>query len=234
MSVGRASSSRCRAVLIRFPHFFPPPSSCYDDDDDDDVGDDGDNGESEKAAWNPNVPLIQTVTLQATPTAGTPLSYYMLKLPEAVPVLTIIKLYSDAILPTKATLAAVGFDLYALEDSEIPSWSIRTLRTGIRATPPCGHYLRLTGRSGLTSQGFLVQSGVVDPDYTGELLVVALNATNFKLNVKRGNRIAQMVPEKYASNCTSVVMELSQVESQDRVELASGSRGLRGFGSSGI
>lgn len=158
----------------------------------------------------------------------------MLKLPEAAPVLTIIKLYPDAILPTKATFAAVGFDLYAIEDSEIPAGSIRTLRTGIRATPPSGHYLRLTGRSGLTSQGFLVQTGVVDPDYTGELLVVAFNANNFTLNAKRGNRIAQMVPEKYASNCTSVVMELTQVESIDKVEHASGTRGTRGFGSSGV
>lgn len=178
--------------------------------------------------------MVQTVALQATPTVGAPLSYYMLKLPEAVPVMTFIKLTMNAILPTKATVAAVGFDMYAMEDSEVPSWSTRTIRTGIRATPPCGHYLRLTGRSGLTSQGFLVQTGVVDPDYIGEIQVVAFNANNFTLNVKRGNRIAQMVPEKYASNCTSVVMELSQVASNDELEQASGSRGTRGFGSSGI
>lgn len=181
-----------------------------------------------------STPLIQTVTLQATPTYGTPLNYYMLKLPEAVPVITIIKLSPNAILPTKATPVAVGFDLYAIEDSEIPGFTIATLKTGIRATPPTGHYFRLTGRSGLTTAGFLVQQGVIDPDYTGELGVMVYNVNINSVYVKRGMRIAQLIPEKHAANCTSVVLELSQVSAQDDMEQASGSRGNRGFGSSGL
>lgn len=158
----------------------------------------------------------------------------MLRLPEAVPVQTIVKLSPRAILPTKATPAAVGFDLHALEDCDIPCWNIRILRTGIRATPPNGHYFRLTGRSGLTSRGFLVQQGVVDPDFTGEICVIVHNVNNYTLDVKRGDRIAQMIPEKYAANCTSVVVELAELASRDDFALASGMRGDRGFGSSGI
>lgn len=170
------------------------------------------------------------------PTAaiGSPLNYYMLKLPEAVPVLTIVKLSPDAILPTKATAAAVGFDLYAMDDTEIPGFSIKMLRTGIRATPPIGHYFRLTGRSGLTTAGFLVQQGVIDPDYTGEILVIVYNANNQSLYARRGMRIAQMIPEKYAANCTSVVLEMSNVSANDQLQEAAGARGARGFGSSGL
>lgn len=168
------------------------------------------------------------------PSVNVPMNYYMLKLPEAQPVLTVTKLDPNAYLPTKATASAAGFDLYALEDSEIPSFFIKTLRTGIRATPPSGHYFRLTGRSGLTTAGFLVQQGVIDPDYTGEILVIVYNSNTCNVKVQRGNRIAQMIPEKYAENCVSVVMELSQVTAKDEIAKASGLRGNRGFGSSGI
>lgn len=162
-------------------------------------------------------------------------NYYMLKIPEAIPVLTIVKLLNNAYLPTKATTAAVGFDVFALENSEIRAWDIVKLRTGLRATPPDGHYLRVTGRSGLTSEGFLVLQGVVDPDYTGEILVMVLNATPFIRKVTRGNRIAQLVPEKYASNCTAVVLQMdNHMRSSDATAAAAGGRGTKGFGSSGL
>lgn len=158
----------------------------------------------------------------------------MLKLPEAVSVMSIVKLSPQAYLPSKATPDAVGFDVYALEDVDVPSWQCTKLRTGIRATPPAGHYLRVTGRSGLTSQGFFVLQGVVDPDYSGEIMIIVFNSNNFTMNVKKGNRIAQLVPEKFAANCTVVVLENSSLAVSDAMRLASGSRGTRGFGSSGL
>ena len=157
----------------------------------------------------------------------------MLQIPEAKPVLAVAPLYETAILPTKATFEAVGFDLYALDTVVVEAWKTGLIRTGIRATPPVGHYLRIAGRSSLSVQGFLVLAGVIDPDYTGEIKVMVLNANENPFICHRGNNIAQMVPEKFAVNCTAVVLTPEAMARNDAAAVAAGARGDRGFGSSG-
>lgn len=158
----------------------------------------------------------------------------MLKLPEASPVLTVVKLSSDATLPSKANEAAVGFDLFSAEDSFIAQESIVVLGTGIRATPPSGYYMRITGRSGLSSSGYIVLPGVCDPDYTGEIKIMMMNFNKWGCQIHKGDKIAQMVPEKYAPNCTVVVMDQTAMAATDALQLATGGRGDRGFGSTGV
>lgn len=170
---------------------------------------------------------------QFTPTPSS-VNYYVLKTPEAIPVMMIAKLDSNAILPTKATTAAAGFDLYSPYDVDIPAWTIKTIPTGIRVTPPSGHYLMITGRSGLSQRGLLVLNGTVDPDYSGDVGIMIFNTTNFTVSFSRSQRIAQMIPVKFASNCTSVVMNQSELIHSDTLSLAAGGRGARGFGSSGL
>lgn len=160
-------------------------------------------------------------------------SFYMLQVPEARPVMAIVRLDDNAILPSKFTNDAVGFDLYALETTVIEAMKMGLISTGIRATPPSGHYLRIAGRSSLTLQGFLVQSGVIDPDYTGEIKVMIFNANDSPFICHKGNRIAQMIPEKFASNIAAVVVSSSSLAASDASAIASGARGDRGFGSSG-
>lgn len=189
-----------------------------------------------QAAWRPplSVPQQQQPPPSALATTGPSLNYFMLKLPEAIPLLMIAKLHPNAILPTKATNAAVGFDLFAFDDYEIPPESIQVIKTGIRATPPNGHYLLVTGRSGLSQRGFLVIQGTIDPDYTGDISVIVHNVNRCTLYVQRGNRIAQMIPIKFASSCVSVVMNVTELARNDALAIAAGARGTRGFGSSGI
>lgn len=152
---------------------------------------------------------------------------YVLTLSEPIHVLSVFKLDPEAFEPTKATPAAAGFDVYALEETEIGLWSMGRVRTGLRILPPGGHYLRVTGRSGMTLCGALVQTGVIDPDYTGEIIVVFYNMNGAPLVIPRGLKIAQIVPEKYAVNC------IMQMREELTPIAASGSRGARGFGSSG-
>lgn len=134
-----------------------------------------------------------------------------------------------AMLPARANPGAVGFDLHLLEATIVKSGSTTRLRTGIRATPPPGVYLRVNGRSGLSSDGFLVQSGVIDRDYTGEIQVIMHNSTVIDAYFSSGMRIAQMIPELFAESCN--VEELS---STDQLPVVNSSRGARGFGSTGI
>ena len=160
-------------------------------------------------------------------------SFYMLQVPEARPVMVVARLDNNACLPTKFTRDAVGFDLYALETTVVEGTKMGLLRTGIRATPPAGHYFRVAGRSSLTLQGFLVQSGVIDPDYTGEIKVMVYNANDADFICHKGNMIAQMIPEKFANYCNAVVVDAASLAASDTAALAAGARGNRGFGSSG-
>lgn len=179
---------------------------------------------------------VQAVTqppIQAPATVGTS-NFVLLKTPETIPVMTIAKLDHNAILPTKATTAAAGFDLYAPYDFTIPGFSVRTISTGIRATPPDGHYLMITGRSGLSQQGILTISGTVDPDFTGNIGVILFNTQPQPYEGIREQRIAQMIPIKSPINCATVVMNQSDLVLQDHLARAAGARGARGFGSSGF
>lgn len=135
-------------------------------------------------------------------------------------------------IPKKANDVAVGFDLYLSEAMAMMPQTIAKLKTGIGALAPPGVYLRVTGRSGLTSRGFLVQTGVIDPDYTGEILVVMLNATAEPAFFPKGTRIAQMIPETYAPNCNVVVVDKICFAACAAVSF--NPRGTHGFGSSGF
>lgn len=176
----------------------------------------------------------QTMMMPATQQASGVSNYYVLKTPETVPVMVVAKLDPAAILPSKATPSAAGFDLHAPYDLSIPGWSVRTISTGIRVTPPGGHYIMITGRSGLSQQGILTISGTVDPDYTGDVGVMLFNTQPQPYEVLRDQRIAQMIPIRAAIDCTSVVMNQSDLVIQDHLARAAGGRGARGFGSSGF
>lgn len=140
-----------------------------------------------------------------------------------------------AMVPRKANSNAAGFDLFAFEDIILTPAGMSVIRTGVRAIPPKGHYLRITGRSGLTLDGILVQTGVVDPDYSGEIAVIVYNKHNRRIVVERGERIAQMIVEKFAENCQITVVDASTFQANiTSTNNSADLRGNRGFGSSGI
>jgi len=70
--------------------------------------------------------------------------------------------------------------------------------------------------------GIHVGAGVIDPDYTGELKVCLFNLGNVAFEIKKGDRIAQLILEKCLTPLIEEVGELNKTM-----------RGNRGFGSSG-
>lgn len=144
-------------------------------------------------------------------------------MPANPPVILVKKMDAGAVIPSRSDANAAGFDLHSLDDRILAPGDVALLRTGIGATPPPGAYLRINGRSGLTSRGYLVQPGVVDADYVGEIYVVMFNSTRSCATFGIGDRIAQMIPELYSQFCL--------VEEVDELV---GARGSRGFGASGV
>uniref|UniRef100_T1JX02 Deoxyuridine 5'-triphosphate nucleotidohydrolase n=1 Tax=Tetranychus urticae TaxID=32264 RepID=T1JX02_TETUR len=140
------------------------------------------------------------------------------------------KCYPDVTTPERATARSIGFDLSSYEDLILPPQKIAVVKTGITVKPPDGTYVRLASRSGLASKGIVVQGGVIDPDYTGEIKVILQNFSENNLIIKKGMRIAQMIIEKAEIPHLVELAKLPSTPLEEHVD----NRGERGFGSSGI
>ena len=137
--------------------------------------------------------------------------------------LLIKKLSEHALIPTRASPGSVGYDLYSIEDMHILPYQRGIVCTGLAATIPMGVYGRIAPRSGLAvKHGVQTGAGVIDPDYTGELKVILFNHGSEKFEIKKGDRIAQLILEKCETPLIDEVEEIKDTQ-----------RGTRGFGSSG-
>ena len=97
------------------------------------------------------------------------------------------------------------------------------LPTGWAFQPPEGYMLQILQRSGLASKGLIPLGGILDEDYTGEVIVIMLNTTDKYLSINNGDRIAQMAIRPYYQGEFELVDELDETE-----------RGDGGFGSTGV
>lgn len=137
------------------------------------------------------------------------------------------KLKENAIIPTRGSNQAAGYDLYACIDSPIVVVPHQTVKvgTGLSIEVPNGYFGAVFARSGLaTKQGLRPANavGVCDSDYRGEYIVALHNDTNFPQTINPMERIAQLVVIPYLPIKFKEVDELSDTE-----------RGDGGFGSTG-
>ena len=114
-------------------------------------------------------------------------------------------------LPKYATEHAAGLDVVAAEDL--------TLEPGKRHAVATGFAIEIPLKHGITC---LNTPGTIDSDYRGEVKVILANLGDESFEVKRGERIAQLVPAPVLRAHFTEVHELAQTE-----------RGSGGFGSTG-
>ncbi|MGM0689496.1 MAG: dUTP diphosphatase [Bacillota bacterium] len=104
----------------------------------------------------------------------------------------------DIPLPRYMTEGSSGMDLHAAVDQTV---TIRTgeivlIPTGLMVAVPIGYELQIRPRSGLAVKsgiGILNSPGTIDSDYRGEIKVIMINLGKDSFEVKRSDRIAQMV-----------------------------------------
>lgn len=138
--------------------------------------------------------------------------------------LLVKKLSEFATLPTKGSKLAAGHDLYAAYDYVIKSKGKEMVKTDLQIAVPSGCYGRVAPRSGLTWKNFIdVGAGVIDEDYRGPVNVILFNFGDQDFEIKRGDRIAQLICERIEN---TEVKEASDLEDTDR--------GAGGFGSTGV
>lgn len=146
-----------------------------------------------------------------------------MKKPKVADVLQIAKLTDKAIIPTKGSDKAAGYDLYSAYDYTIPAGGKVLAKTDVQVKVPHGTYGRVAPRSGLAWKNHIdIGAGVVDEDYRGNVGVVMFNHAEVEFSIKAGDRIAQLVCEKIA------YPELEVLETLDETV-----RGEGGFGSTG-
>ena len=111
--------------------------------------------------------------------------------------LPFVKMSANVVTPTRATERSVGLDFYSPEDYIIPPHSQFLIPTQIKLQIPLGYYGRLASKSSLAVLHQLhVGAGVINPDYTGEIMVLMNNAAPRVYSIKKGDPIAQLILEK--------------------------------------
>jgi dUTP pyrophosphatase len=129
----------------------------------------------------------------------------------------------NATQPTQGTPGSAGFDLYATSNHTVYHGALVRIPTGIALQIPEGYAGFIWPRSGMAIRyGFDTHAGLIDSDYTGEISVAGMNHGDRPIEIKKGDRIAQIV--------FSPVMALMQLVN----ELDDTERGSGSFGSTGV
>lgn len=135
------------------------------------------------------------------------------------------RLRDTAVIPTRGSEKAAGYDLYATANYDIAPHSTVKVGTGISIALPDNSFGAIFARSGLATKKGLRPAncvGVCDSDYRGEYIVPLHNDTDEMMSIEAGERIAQLI-----------VMPFIPVEFEEVDELDETERGNKGFGSTG-
>lgn len=133
---------------------------------------------------------------------------------------------SDNPLPQYATADAAGMDICANEDMLIESGKVSLVGTGLYIELPKGYEAQIRCRSGLAlKHGVMLVNGIgtIDADYRGEIKIIMTTVIDIPYQIKKGDRIAQMV-----------ICKLTQAKLLQALELDVTQRNEGGFGSSGV
>ncbi len=130
-------------------------------------------------------------------------------------------------MPEYATEHSAGVDLCAFLDEDLVLNPLKRVMvpTGLYIELPFGYEAQIRPRSGLAAKNgitVLNSPGTIDADYRGEIKVILVNLSDEPFTIKNGDRICQMVINKY-----------TKVEFVNSDELSQTDRGEGGFGHTG-
>jgi dUTP pyrophosphatase len=131
----------------------------------------------------------------------------------------------DLPLPVYASEGAAGLDVTAADELVLQPGERHAVATGFAIEIPRGHEVQVRPRSGLALKHGITclnTPGTIDSDYRGEVKVILVNLGSEPFEIRRGERIAQLVP--------APVLRADFVEVEELVQTA---RGSGGFGSTG-
>lgn len=128
-------------------------------------------------------------------------------------------------LPAYASAHAAGMDVVAAESFTLTPGERHAVATGFAIAIPHGYEVQVRPRSGLALKHGITclnTPGTIDSDYRGEVKVILANLGDENFEIRRGERIAQLVPAPVLRAAFAEVDDLDDTE-----------RGAGGFGSTG-
>jgi len=139
-----------------------------------------------------------------------------------------VKFYreTDNPLPEYQNKGDAGMDIRSNEDITIRSFSWSVIATGLYIIIPVGYEGQMRSRSGLAAKKgiqVLNSPGTIDSGYRDELKVILMNHGQWAYEVKKGDRIAQLV-----------ISPMTQAQLKEIYEMESDDDRGGGLGSTGV
>ena len=136
------------------------------------------------------------------------------------------KVHPDAVLPSYAHPSDAGMDVRSVEDLTIAPGKRALVHTGLVMLLPPKYEAQVRPRSGLALKSgvtVLNTPGTIDSGYRGEVGVILANFGEADFQVKKGDKVAQIV-----------IAPVTQPEIVETTEVDETDRGSGGFGSTGV
>lgn len=134
-----------------------------------------------------------------------------------------IKLFkSTTKLPKKSHLPDSGLDIFMPADVTLDVLETKTIGLEIGVAIPEGHAGMLVPRSSIAQEGLLIQTSVIDPDYTGEIHLIVTNCSNKKQTIKKDSRVCSLIAYSVLNPYLEIIEKFQDTE-----------RGKDGLGSTG-
>ena len=137
----------------------------------------------------------------------------------------ILRMEKTAKMPFKKYEGDAGWDLFVSQDVVIPPGATVDVHVGLAIKMPPFMYARITGRSStMRTHNLMVNEGIIDNGYIGELFVSVHNFNDTEFQVTQGMRLAQLLFG------TILDIRWSEVPA---LQTSMGDRNTAGFGSTG-
>lgn len=126
-------------------------------------------------------------------------------------------------MPVKSHLPDVGLDIFTPKEFWLRPLETITIGLELAVSIPEGFAGMLVPRSSITERGMIVQTAVIDPDYTGEIHLIITNCSNNVQHIEEGQRV-----------CSLVVYSVLNARIEEVEEMTETERNTKGLGSSGL
>jgi dUTP pyrophosphatase len=134
------------------------------------------------------------------------------------------KIHPEAVIPQYAHPGDAGMDLYSVEDTIIKAGERAIVGTGLSIELPEGYVSLIWDKSGVAAKnGIKTMAGVLEHTYRGEYKIVMFNTSKDNFEIKKGQKIAQVL-----------IQPIMTAEVEEVKDLSDTARGAGGFGSTGV
>lgn len=133
-----------------------------------------------------------------------------------------IKLFKNVQLPKKSHLPDCGLDCFMPESFQLQPLETKVIGLGIGIQVPEGFAGMLVPRSSIAERGLIIQTSIIDPDFTGEIHLIITNCSNNVVKIEENQRVCSLVIYNVLNVRLDVVYDFEMTE-----------RGNNGLGSSG-